>query len=362
MRDFSDLSAYIDSLKDEYGIPACELIAEQHGKQIYRHGYNVRENDLFWIYSCSKISTCTAALQLIEQERLHLEDPVSRWFPEFARPSGTQMTVRHLMSMTGGLDYELYTHPNLKKFLAETKREDLKTLDVIRTLGTDPFVFEPGTEYRYSMCHDVLGAIVEKISGERLSVYCRRHIFEPLGMDRTEFSPSEETQSRIAEQYCYTDDLRRPEKCRSSNMFVFSSAYDSGGAGVVSCAEDYVRLMSALSMGGADADGNRILQPETVKLFAVPQLSGKLLEEFHENHRHRLDEYNYALGVRVLTEKLGTIPAGLFGWDGAASAMALADPENEIGLFFVMHVLDSGHIRDEVHPQLVKKFYDGFTA
>lgn len=355
MKTFRSLDEYLPTLQEQYGIPACGLLISRHGTIIYHNLINIKQEDLFWVYSCSKITTCTAAMQLIEQEMLCLDDPVSRYLPEYARPDGTQMTIRHLLTMTGGLDYEVDTHPNLKAFLSGPK-DRLTTREVIRALGTDPLMFEPGTHYRYSLCHDVLGAVIEVVSGERLSEYCRKYIFEPLGMKDTSFSPDETMISRLAEQYCYTSDLSRPERCKKTNMYVFASLYDSGGAGIITSPEDYLKLMSALSMGGADSAGNRILKPETVRLFAAPQLTEALRDEFREGN-HCMDDFNYALGVRVLLKRSGCLPAGIFGWDGAASAMALADPQNEIGIFFIAHVLNSEHIRKYVHPEILNRFY-----
>ena len=362
MNDFRELDEYMASLEEAFGLPIYELIITQHGKQIYRYSRNMNRDSVFWMYSCTKICTCTAALQLVEKNAIGLEDPVSRFLPEFARTSGTQMSVRHLMTMTGGLDYEFTTHPSLNQFLAGHSPEEYTTREVLRALGTDPFMFEPGTRYCYGMCHDVLGALVEVVSGQRFSDYCREHIFEPLGMRSTGFRLSPEMSSRLAGQYCYTADLSKPEKCKQTNMYVFGPEYESGGAGIFSCASDYSLLMSALSMGGEDGKGNRILSTETVRQFSSPQLSAALHEDFCAIHGDHFAEYNYALGVRVLPEKSGNIPAGLFGWDGAAGAMALADPVNEVGIVFVTHTLNSSHLGKYLHPEILRKFYNGFTG
>lgn len=361
MSDYTALERYLSELGDEYGLSAYEFIAAQRGREIFRFCRNVRETDLFWLYSCSKISTCTAALQLIEQGLMGLDDPVSRYLPEFARLQGTPLTVRHLMTMTGGLDYDFF-RPALRRFIAGTPAERRTTREVICALGEDPLLFEPGTHYRYGMCHDVLGCIVETVSGERLSEYVKAHIFSPLGMKNTSLSPGPELLSRLAPQYCYGNDPAKPEKCLGTNIYVFGPAYDSGGAGVLSCASDYLRFLSALSMGGADENGNRILREETVRLFAEPQLSGQQLEEFRDGQGHRFDAYNYALGVKVLPKSFEKLPAGLFGWDGAAGALALAAPSEQVSLVFVTHVLNCAHIGIRLHPELVRLFFEGYYS
>lgn len=194
MPGFQKLTDFLDAVGETYGVPGCDCVIAKDGRVVYRHSAAfqtpVSPRDTYWCYSASKVVTCTAAMQLIAQNKLSVEDPVSRYLPEFAdltvrdadgtvRLARSVMTIQHLMTMTGGLDYDL-TRPALAKALKQP--EALRTTrSVVASLAKDPLVFEPGVHFRYSLCHDVLGAVIEAVSGQRLSQYIRDHIFVPLG-------------------------------------------------------------------------------------------------------------------------------------------------------------------------------------
>lgn len=371
MADFSKLTEFLDSLSRRFGIPGCDCAVTVAGKQVYRRRAGFRDeeartamagDETWWIYSATKLFTCTAALQLIERGRLGLEDPVSRYLPEFAaltvrdgetvRPARTVLTIRHLMTMTGGLDYDL-TRPALVKAAGAGGT----TREVVAALAEDPWCFDPGDHFLYSLCHDVLGAVIEVVSGRSLEDYMKENIFDPLGMEDTTFRPTDRQLSRMAKQYQHLDIEGRHQPIGQQNKFRLTPCYDSGGAGLCSTVDDYIRLATALALGGVSPEGVRILSRESVELLKTPQLNAVQRKDFVDRSPAS-KWYSYGLGVRVLVEEPESpVPLGEFGWDGAAGAYVLVDTENQVALFYAQQVCNSWITYQWLHPELRDTLY-----
>lgn len=367
MNEFQELTEFLDKVKEQYGVPACDCIITRDGEVIYRHSEGLSEKDgknqprTYWLYSATKISTCTAAMQLIEKGKLALTDPVEKYLPEFkelyvreadgrVRSAREALTVLHLMTMTGGLDYDL-TRPALKEALAQPA-EKRTTRNIAAAFAKDPLVFDPGAHFRYSFCHDVLGAVIEAAAGQRLNDYMQEMIFEPLGMRDTTFCPTKELRNRMVHQYAHSDNKGTLTDWSQENEWRFSETYDSGGAGLMSTVEDYILLLSALSLGGVSPDGARILYPESVAQMATPRLNGLQLADFHARSA-AMRGYSYGLGVRVLIDNHNICsPLGEFGWDGAAGAYALVDTQNHIALYYAQQVYNCPIVYFKLHPRL----------
>jgi len=199
--------------------------------------------------------------------------------------------------------------------------------------------FEPGTRYRYSLCHDVLGALIEVWSGQKLGDYMQENVFAPLGMNNTFFGlpKDEERLARMATLYDHDlQNGREPKRLPLSCPYILTEEYQCGGAGLVSCTEDYALFLDALACGGVGKSGNRILKEETVRLMGTNQLSGQSLDDFHELRVG----YGYGLGVRTHMEPevSGSLsPVGEFGWDGAAGGFSMVDTENKLSLTYFQH-------------------------
>ena len=370
MYHFEPLTAFIDSEEKNFKIPACDILIHQEGKEIYRHsaGFSdaaktkpVSERDIYWIYSASKISTCTAAMRLIEEGVLGLDDPVAKYLPGYAKltvakedgsvvPAQKTMTVRHLMSMSGGLDYD-----NMRgsvKAVLEEKKEKAGTVEIANAFADGPLLYEPGTGFRYSLCHDVLGAVIEVASGMRFSEYLNKVIFGPLGMKDTVFHPAEEQKSRISALYRADGITWEPQYLGNERERTLPDAYESGGGGLVSTVNDYILLADTLANGGTAANGYRLLKPETIELYRTPQLDEKqrgiFLKDFEQ-----MWGYTYALGVRVFLEDNGSAAQkGHFGWDGAAGFYVLMDPVNKLTFVYAQNVLGSSVTFHLIHEQL----------
>lgn len=371
--NFNALKQYMDSL-GAVGVPGCDLVVYRDHEPVFRHmaGYRdaagvepVQGDELYWMYSCTKVFTTCAAMQLIEKGALNLDDPVSAYLPAYAsltvregdsvRPARRVMTVRHLMSMQSGLDYDMTT----SEARAELERTQgmATTRQLVDAKARDPLSFEPGTDFLYSLSHDVLAAVIEVASGMRFSDYLRKNIFVPLDLRNTGFFPSEGEAARLCAQYEFDDATQKPVLCPAGdNSYRFSPAYESGGAGLFSGVQDCIALADALACGGGG-----LVRPEMIQLWSANQLGPKARASFDEWQRLG---YSYALGVRtrVNTAIGGRGQIGEFGWDGAAGSWMMIDPINHISAFYAMHVRNFGYCYDVIHPTLRDLIYAGFEA
>ena len=375
--NFQPLRDFLDFYLPMLGVPGSDTVIYRDHKEIFRYqsGFDsiryrtpVRDNALYHMYSVTKVATCIAATQLIERGEMLLTDPVYAYLPEYKditvkhpRPDGgfdilpakNVMTVKHLLTMTAGLDY------NLKKpaILAVKERTGgvCPTLDVARALASDPLDFEPGTKFQYSLCLDVVGGLVELVSGISLGEYMRENIFEPLGMHRTSFGMTEEKKAMLATQYEYDPlNKRAVEIPVTRNDFNFGPGYESGGAGLISCVDDQILLADALAHFGVGKNGNRILSRYGVELMRANHLDPDVMKTMNIEQN---PGYGYGFGVRTnITEyTAGNLaPLGEFGWDGARLSYLSADPKNRLAVFHAEHM---GGLHKIVIPRLRNVIY-----
>ena len=341
---FEKLNAFVDSFLDMQ-TPGYDLLIYQNGQCIYRRtrGISDVENQIpmngkerYNIYSCSKLITVTAAMQLWEKGLFSLEDRLSDYLPEFAEmtvktPEGIQkarnpILIRHLFQMTAGFSYDVAS-PQLLLAAKETGGR-CPTLETMRYLAREPLLFEPGTSWQYSLCHDVLAALVEKLSGQRFSDYVKEHIFDVLGMTHSTFSLPEEELDTIAAQYRIHPETGVRYNCGKNIMFYkLGSEYESGGAGGISTAEDYMKFLEGLRT-------HRLLLPETLRAMTEDSLEGPARVAAGVNLR------GYGLGLRCpRKENPGRLTD--FGWGGAAGASVGVDMARNMSYLYIQHVLRS---------------------
>lgn len=349
--DFTGLKACMDSLLEEYKIPGFDCVVYKKHKPIFRYyagfrdvenGIKIDGSELYLVFSMTKMLTCASALQFFERGAFSMEDELSRYLPEFGRMkiltndfgyAKNPIRIVDLFTMSAGLDYNI-REDCIKKTLEDGRTG---TLDVVRAMSGKSLCFEPGTRFKYSLCHDVLGALIEVWSGQKLGDYMEEHIFRPLGMSDTFFGVLQNGRSadRFAVRYDRDEDgnlLRIPLK----NAYNVSADYQSGGAGLVSRTDDYAVFLDALACGGIGWNGNRILNEDTIVLWKTNHLDGLALEDFHKLRKG----YGYGLGVRTHMEPdvSGSLsPVGEFGWDGAAGAFSMVDTENELSFTYFQH-------------------------
>lgn len=326
----------------EMGIPGFDLVVYKGGECVlrYMNGYSDLENKVkingaerYNIYSCSKVITCTAALQLWEKGFFSLDDKLSDYMSEF-----TEMTIRtengvkkaenpilikHLFEMTAGFSYNCNS-PEIVKCKKETEGR-CPTRELMKYLAKEPLLFEPGDRWEYSLCHDVLAALVEVVSGEKFETYTKKNIFDVLGMNNSTFMLSEGEIDTISEQYRFENN--QPVNVgKNITTYKIGSEYASGGAGGISTVDDYIKFLEGLRT-------NKLLKAETLELMMTDRLT-----EHQKRTYWTKDTHGYGLGVRCPKENGRYID---FGWGGAASAYLAVDTKNEISMYFGCHLLSS---------------------
>ena len=382
--DFTALKNFLDHLTS-WRIPGNGVKVCLEGKEVfsYTSGYADVKNKVPMtldhyvnIYSCSKVATVTAALQLYEQGKFLLDDPLYSFIPEYKemqiatenglRKAEKPITLRHLFTMTSGLTYNRDTQAFAKA--RELTNGKMDTLTTIRCLASDPLAFEPGEKWNYSLSHDVLAAVVEVISGKRFSEYVRENIFEPLDMKAVYHNES--VQDRMATQYEYINGKKRDHIAQqagiapvddgcyvevgSNQCHELGTEYDSGGAGITTTVNEYSKFCVALANGGVGATGEKILSSGTIDLLRTNQLNSEQIKTFTWP---QLKGYGYGLGVRTLIDKAAgsTGNVGEFGWGGAAGATVLVDPDLKLSVFYAHHMLNPQE--DYYQPRLRNVVY-----
>lgn len=373
--DFKPLSGLIDRLTS-WRIPWAEVVVVHRNETVfrYRSGYAdleekvpIDDGRILNIYSMTKILTCSAALRLVEQGKMLLNDPLSAYLPEFAEmtvrktlPDGgveidrakRAIRVRDLFAMTAGFSYDIGS-PSLREAVERTQGK-VPTREFAKALAKEPLLFEPGTRWAYSLCHDVLGALVEAVDGRKFGDYVREEITGPLGMNDTGFDLTDEQRGRLAPQYEYDDVLGKPVR-KDVNGFRLGSEFESGGAGLLSTVSDYVRFLNTLTNRGTSPDGVRILSPASVDLMRTDHLTEAMRADYGWE---QLAGYGYGLGVRTHVSKAASgslSPLGEFGWSGAAGCLAIIDPESQLTVMYAQHMLNNQE--PYVHPRVRNTVY-----
>jgi len=338
---FEKVKEFCDSFLDR-GVPGFDLAVYQKGKCIlrYMNGYSDYENkikitgkEVYNIYSCSKPITCTAAMQLWEKGLFSLDDKLSDYMPEFAemtvktedgiKKAEKPILIKHLFEMTAGFSYNCKS-PELLKAKEETGGK-CPTRETMKYLAKEPLLFEPGTRWNYSFCHDVIAALIEVISGEKFEIFVKKNIFDVLGMSNSAFMLPDDKLDTVSQQYKYIDG-KITNVGKDISSYKLGSEYASGGAGCVSTVGDYIKFLEGVRT-------YKLLKPETVKLMTTDRLTEEQTEAYWSKKF-----YGYGLGVRCPKGVESVID---FGWGGAACAYQAIDLENEISLYFGAHVLSS---------------------
>jgi len=374
----------------------------RNGKVVYNNtwGLSDRESNtamerdaIFRIYSMSKPVTAVALMMLYEEGRFFLNDPVAKYLPELAnlrvavatadgdagvvsdgtvseavgaaeesasgatRAPARQPTIRDLLRHTAGFTYGIFGDTEVDRAYREAALFEQPSIEeFVRTLGTLPLQYEPGTRWHYSVAVDVQGRLVEVLSGMRFGDYLQQRIFAPLGMTDTSFLLPENKRDRLAKLYAPKGSSAGPNQVwqrsasselepaaeAASNSFTSGRGFESGGGGLVSTASDYMRFCLMLLNGG-ELNGVRLLSPRTVELMTM-------------NHSADLPVawgqagVGFGLGVAILLDpgqvgELGS--AGEYSWGGAAGTRFWIDPkENIAGVFMVQslpHQTRLGH-------------------
>lgn len=367
------LTDYLNAL-EEKGIPSVDCIVYKEHEQIYRHmnGHTDAEgkkpvcgDELYLMFSMTKVQTMTAIMQLVEQGKIDLEDEVGKYLPAYQNLTvekdgkvevlNTPMKIKHLVSMQSGLDYDL-ERPGIVRVLKE-KGQNTTTREIVDALVESPLKFVPGEHYEYSLSHDVVAAVIEVVSGMSFGEYLKKNIWEPLHMEKTFFAKPVNHLEKLATQFICNEEGTVPMDPTCN--YQFSENYESGGAGLISCTEDYAVFADTLACGGISKDGVRIIKPETIEKMKENLVEGASMEDLVTKMGRT--GYGYGCGVQVLLKPElinAKAPAGVFGWDGAAGSCIIMDTKSKISLVYTQHVRNCGMAYGEIHPALRDFLYE----
>jgi CubicO group peptidase (beta-lactamase class C family) len=326
-----------------------------YGKASLETGKPMAKDTIFRIYSMTKPLTGVAMMTLFEEGKWRLDDPVTRYVPEFKdlrvvqsiKPDGTMVledmkrppTMREIMSHTAGFGYGLAeVHPVDKLYRQKEVLSATGLKQMIDRTATIPLMFQPGTSWSYSSAVDIQGYIVEKLSGQKFGDYMAEHVFKPLKMNDTAFYTGPAKADRLAAVYSYDQDQKKiveAKKLFGVDMpdYTKPPAMESGGGGLVSTTMDYARF-SQMMVNKGELDGVRLLSPASVELMGTNVIPKAVLVNSNGTSTTQFNEaVGFGLDFQVVKDAraAGSLQGdGSMSWGGAAGTWFWIDPTNDL--------------------------------
>jgi CubicO group peptidase (beta-lactamase class C family) len=340
-----------------------EILYHEDGLADRKSGAPIKRDSIFRLYSMTKPITATAVMILLERGEIDLYEPVSKYLPGFKDqmvdagdcliPVEREVTLKDLLSMTSGLVYggEHRAGKDTEALFQEIDSrllgdKPMSTIEAMNKLGRCALSFQPGTSWTYGTSADVLGAIVEIVSGKRFGEFLKEELFEPLGMKDTGFWLSNEKRDRLVKTYA--DNNKGDLELYTGNHLGIihkmdrNPEFESGGAGLVSTIDDYARFAKML-MNNGSLDGVQILRPHTVKYLTSGTLNAVQQKGF--DNWVTLCGHSYGNLMRVMTEcsmagDIGSL--GEYGWDGWLGPYFCNCPKDDLTFLFMIQKTDAG--------------------
>lgn len=343
-------------------IPGAILLIQQHGQPVYFENFGVRDvatrlpmtaDTIFRLYSMSKPVTSVAAMMLVEEGRLKLGDPVSKYIPAFAdakvgvekpgdtpalvlEPLNRPITIEDLLRHTSGLTYGFYGDGAVRKLYAEADlfNRDTDNAEFVERIAKLPLAEQPETRWDYGHSTDVLGRVIEVISGKSLFEFEKEHLLDPLGMTETSFYVADEAKRpRIAEPM---PDDRLISALSPISDPMRPRRWESGGAGMVGTTADYARFAQMLLNGGT-FEGRRYLKPETIALMASDHIGPETkIARDYSYFPGATSGFGLGFAVRTSTPPNTSWPLGEYRWDGVAGTFFFIDPKDDMFVIFMV--------------------------
>lgn len=375
------INAYIQAKYLDTGkLPFAALLIGRGDEIAHLWSSGVSTDAIFRIASMTKPVTSVALMQLVEQGRITLSDPVAKYVPEFAnlgvfvaggggipfvtRPLATPLRVVDLMRHTAGFTYGFQERSPVDAGYRKSGLENWRKVDdasFIEELSKLPLEFDPGTCWNYSVATDICGVIVSRVSGQTLGDYFRDHIFAPLGMDDTGFHVPADKAERLPD--CYTFDpatkMKLIDKGGAESSWCGKHTFESGGGGLASTLHDYNRFCRMLLNGGA-LDDVQIISPKTLELMTANHLPGG--GDLTQHSKSLFSEaemagIGFGLGFACTMDPAATLLPGSEGeyfWGGMFSTAFLVDPVEHLTMVFMTQLSPSSTypIRREIRTMM----------
>ena len=354
---------YLDNGK----LPFASLLVGRGDDIALNWSSGVADDAIFRIASMTKPVTSVAFMQLVEQGKVALTDPVAKYIPEFAklgvfvagggnlpfvsRPPASPMRIVDVLRHTAGFTYSFQERSNIDAAYRKTDVESWTrstSQSFIDTLAQIPLEFDPGSQWNYSVSTDVLGILVERISGQSLPDYFRDHIFAPLGMNDTFFTVPADKAARLPQ--CFAFDAEKKMKLfdggGADSLWAKGWSFNSGGGGLASSVADYHRFCRMLLNGGA-LDGVQIISPKTLELMTANHLPGG--QDLTKMSKSLFSEaemagIGFGLGFATTIDSAATLTpcsTGDFYWGGMYSTAFFVDPVEDIIMIFMTQLMPS---------------------
>ena len=345
-------------------IPGAVMLIAHKGQTVYEQALGQQDannavpmsmDSIFRIYSMTKPIVSVAIMMMAEEGRLLISDPVSMYLPEFKNlkvgvettgadgqlrlelvPAQQEMTVQDLLRHTSGLTYGIFGESLVKAEYSRSgvERAGITNAGLVAGLGKLPLAYQPGTTWEYSRATDVLGALLERLSGQTLDVHLQERIFTPLRMHETAFSVPADQHHRIAEALDNDPDSGVPVRLLNVRT---PPTFLSGGGGLTSTVHDYLRFATMMANEG-ELNGVRIVSRKTIRFMSCDHLAGMAEAKSGLNYLPG-PGYGFGLGFAVrTTEGSGPTPGsvGDFNWSGLAGTYFWIDPKEQLVAIFLM--------------------------
>ena len=366
MRDTANIDQILRQKSDARDIPGVVAVAATSKEVIYQGAFGKRDlakddpmtaDSVFWIASMTKAITAAAAMQLVEQGKLSLEEPIGKLLPDLAAPqvlegfddkgepklraANKPITLRHLMTHTAGFCYDMW-NGDMGKYMEKTGTPGIITC--LNAALKTPIASDPGTRWEYGTNIDFVGKAVEAVSGRKLDAYLRDHLFAPLGMDDTGFKITDSQRKRLVGMHA-----RGPDGVLAPMPFELEQnpEFHMGGGGLYSTAADYIRFCQMILNKGK-GNGNQVLKPETVAVMGqnhIGELAMTKMTSVAPPYTNDVDLYpdivkKWGLSFMITTAKTPEgRSAGSLAWAGLANTYYWIDPARDVTGVILMQVL-----------------------
>jgi CubicO group peptidase (beta-lactamase class C family) len=378
------VGAYLQNEVDTGDIPGAIILIQQHGRPAYHEKFGVRDvatgspmtdDTIFRLYSMSKPVTSVGAMMLVDDDKLALDDPLAKYIPAFAdarvgieksskdgkpelvmEPLKRPIRIEDLLRHTSGITYGFYGDGLVRKLYASSNiyEGDFDNAQFVERLAKLPLAEQPGTSWDYGHSTDVLGRVIEVISGKSLYQFEKERLFEPLGMHDTSFYLPDPAEAPLLAEPLPDDRFKSP--LAGIHEAAKPRRWESGGAGMIATIGDYARFAQMLLNGGT-LDGRRYLKAQTVALMTSDHIGPKT-GIARDQYYFPGDDSGFGLGFAVRTIANPPLPEGEYRWDGVGGTFFFIDPQDDM---FAIVMMESPSQRGRIQTEIKKLIYEALV-